>query len=439
MEKNAIKQQLYTAVDQYADVLRTYVDDTTKMPELGFDEYKSAERLANELEALGLSVKKEIALTGVRADITSSKEGPTVAILGELDGIVCQKAPHANPENGASHTCGHNLQTTIALACAAALCKTKLMEELCGKVSIIGTPAEEFIEVDKRNNLRKAGKITYFSGKQEMVRLGEFDDVDMSMMIHAGDSRKEAYFNVPEGGNGFRIFMLQVKGQQAHAAAAPHKGVNALYAAIAGINAVNALRETFRDKDHVRVHYIITKGGDSPNSVPDDVRLEGYVRASSMDVIDATFAKVIRAFKCGAEALGAECLVNSIAGYLPLNTSKALNDIFIENAAELIGMENIVANTVFFASTDMGDIAHIMPAIHPMAGGTVGPFHASTFELVDFEAAILTPAKALLGSLVDVLYDDAKVGKDLLANFTPVYTKEAYLEAMDSRFYSEIP
>ena len=177
-------------------------------------------------------------------------------------------------DTGASHACGHNLQISAVYAMAAALAKTGLMKELAGSVAFLGLPAEEFIEVGRRTEMRERGELVYYGGKQEFVRLGVFDDIDMSMMVHAGDDAHGRGFTVPDGGNGFRIFMLRYEGKQAHAAAAPHLGVNALYAAVAGINAVNALRETFRDEDHIRVHYIITKGGDSVNSVPDDVRLD---------------------------------------------------------------------------------------------------------------------------------------------------------------------
>ena len=259
----------------------------------------------------------------------------------------------------------------------------------------------------------------------------------MSMMVHAGDDAHGRGFTVPDGGNGFRIFMLRYEGKQAHAAAAPHLGVNALYAAVAGINAVNALRETFRDEDHIRVHYIITKGGDSVNSVPDDVRLEGYVRSGNIEKIDETFMKVVRAFKAGGEALGAKCHVRSIAGYLPLNASKDLNRIFADNADALVGPEHVERHTYFAASTDLGDIAHLMPSIQPSGGGTVGALHSKEFCAEDFEAAVLDPAKVMLMTLVDLLYDGAKEAKEVLANFKPVYTKEEYLAAMDSRFFSE--
>ena len=437
MDKNELKKLLCEAVDSVKDQTKAFADDVAAHAELGFFETRTSDKLAAALEGLGLDVTRGLARTGLRTDMAGGAEGPKVAVIGELDGIVCRQHPLAVEDTGASHACGHNLQISAVYAMAAALAKTGLMKELAGSVAFLGLPAEEFIEVGRRTEMRERGELVYYGGKQEFVRLGVFDDIDMSMMVHAGDDAHGRGFTVPDGGNGFRIFMLRYEGKQAHAAAAPHLGVNALYAAVAGINAVNALRETFRDEDHIRVHYIITKGGDSVNSVPDDVRLEGYVRSGNIEKIDETFMKVVRAFKAGGEALGAKCHVRSIAGYLPLNASKDLNRIFADNADALVGPEHVERHTYFAASTDLGDIAHLMPSIQPSGGGTVGALPSKEFCAAAFAAAVLDPAKVMLMTLVDLLYDGAKEAKEVLANFKPVYTKEEYLAAMDSRFFSE--
>ena len=432
-DKTLLKKKAFEAVDAVAPAIRAYADDIAVHPELGFSENRTSDKLAEALSAAGLSVTRRLAITGLRADV-GENPGPKVALIGELDGIVCRNHPQADPITGASHSCGHNLQTSILLCAGTALARSGIMADLDGSVALLGVPAEEFIEIDRRKKLRDEGKIRYLCGKPEFVRLGVFDDVDISMMIHAGDWAPGPAFSVPSHGNGFRVFMIRYEGKQAHAAAAPDQGINALYAAIAGINAVNALRETFRDSDHVRVHFIITKGGDSVNSVPDDVRLEGYVRAGSAEVIDDVFARVERAFKGGAEALGCKFHFTSIAGDMPLAACASLNKLFIRNAEELVGRENIIADTYFSASTDMGDICHLMPGIHPSAGGSVGALHSADFKVTDFNAAVLTSAKALLSTVIDLLADDAAGARDILKDFKPIYTKEEYLAAMDARF-----
>ncbi len=433
--KEALKQRICQAVDQAVEEVKAYADDVGAHPELGYFEYRTSDKFAQALEGLGLEVTRGLARTGLRTDLAGSSDGPKIAVIGELDGIVCRNHPLADPETGASHSCGHNLQTAAVLALAAAFARTGAMKELAGSVALFGMPAEEYIEISRRMALREAGEISYLCGKPELISRGLFDDVSMAMMVHAGDNAPEPGFTVPSGGNGFRVFTVQYIGRQAHAAAAPHLGINALYAAVAGINAVNALRETFKDDDHVRVHFIITKGGDSVNSVPDDVRLEGYVRGRTVECIDSTFAKVQRAFMAGAEALGAECRFSSIPGDMPLNCNEGLNSLFAANAASLVGPERVQEHTYFSASTDMGDLTHLMPAIHPSAGGVVGALHAPEFKVVDFDAAVLMPAKAMAMTVVDLLWDGAAQAKEILGNFKAVYTKEQYLQAMDSRFF----
>ena len=438
MNKKEIKKALCDAVDSAAKNIELFANDMANHPELGFNEKYTSAKLADELESLGLTVSRNIALTGIRSDINGKTLGPKIAVMGELDGITCQSHPQADPSTGASHSCGHNLQTAIVLAVATALTKTGIMKDLSGTVSLMGVPAEEFIEIEHRKEMKDSGQIVYLCGKPEFIRLGILDDIAMSMMIHAGEDVQGKGFALPTTGIGFRVFMLQYIGVQAHAAAAPDKGINALNAAIIGINAVNALRETFRDEDHVRVHYIITKGGSSANSVPSDVRLEGYVRAGKADCIDMVFEKVINAFRAGALAIGAKCFVTSLPGDMPLNASEDLNEVFCSNASELVGSENVICGTHFAASTDMGDVTHLMPAIHPFGGGVAGSLHAADFRVTDFDAAVLTPAKAILMTLVDLLADDAVSAKKIVRNFKPVYTKEEYLAAMDKRFFSEI-
>ena len=119
-----------------------------------------------------------------------------------------------------------------------------------------------------------------------MINEGAFDDIDMAMQMHADKNMPRPTVSVGSSSNGFVGKTVRYVGKVAHAADAPHEGVNALNAAMLGLMGINALRETFREDDVVRVHPIITKGGDFVNSVPADVRMELYVRAKTMEAID---------------------------------------------------------------------------------------------------------------------------------------------------------
>ena len=136
------------------------------------------------LKELGLEVEENIAVTGCKARIKGGKPGPNVAILGELDAISC--VTHKDAVDCAVYACGHSNQMVGMLGAALGLVKSGVLEELAGDVSRL-TPAEEFVELGFRFQLKEEGKITYFGGKQELIKKGYFDDVDMAMMFHSSD------------------------------------------------------------------------------------------------------------------------------------------------------------------------------------------------------------------------------------------------------------
>jgi metal-dependent amidase/aminoacylase/carboxypeptidase family protein len=223
-------------------------------------------------------------------------------------------------------------------------------------------------------------------------------------------------------------------GKEAHAAGAPDQGINALNAAMLGMMGVHALRETFRDQDIVRVHPIITKGGDLVNIVPADVRMETYVRAKTMSAIDSTYGKVTRALRAGGDAVGAETVIHTIPGYLPLASCQKLNELFGTNAAQFMPGDKINRSGHFGGSTDMGDISHIIPSLHPFTGGISGNHHTKEFKAADYIAACIIPAKLLAMTAIDLLVDQAAKAKEIKTTFKPILTKNEYLALLDKYF-----
>jgi amidohydrolase len=386
------------------------------------------------LRSLNLPVEKGFALTGVEALLDTKRAGPKVAVLGELDSVVCFDAPDANPETGAAHQCGHHVQLGAMLSAAVGLVTSGVSPELAGKVVFMGVPAEEYIQIERRLKLKEEGKLHFIGGKAELVRLGRFDDVDMAMMIHSSGGRPGVAVDKNQTSNGFVGLTIRYIGRQAHAAGAPDQGINALSAAVIGINAVNALRETFRDDDHVRVHFIITKGGDLVNCVPDDVRLEAYVRASSVPVIEETLARVTRAFKAGGDAVGARTECKVLPGMFPLAGCPALYDLFYKNSEPFVPPENFFNGGHMSGSTDMGDISQIMPAIHPMVGGMDGALHASSARVADYNAAVIVPGKSIAATVIDLLSDNAATARGILSDFKPNLTREEYLKKLNGYY-----
>ncbi len=430
MNKQELKKRIIESIDANRDSIIRAGRDIYSTPELGYKEVESTKTAVNFLKDLGLEVEENIAVTGCRARLNEEVQGPKVAILGELDSVAVADHPDA-AENGNMHACGHNIQMGGLLGAALGLVKSGVLKELDGRVDIMATPAEEFIELEYRENLRKEGKITYFGGKQELIKKGAFDDVDMSMMFHALDLGENKALIGPES-NGFIGKKVKFIGKESHAGSAPEEGINALNAAMLAMNNIHAQRETFKDSDRVRVHPIITKGGDIVNVVPADVRMESYVRARTVEGMLDSNTKVNRALKAGAMAVGAEIEITEIPGYLPILRYENMDEIFKGNLEELGLAGKIVEGGDFTGSFDFGDVSHLMPTLHPMIGGIKGSLHTREFQITDEELAYIVPAKAMAMTVVDLLFDGAKGAKGILADFKPVMTKDEYLKFMES-------
>ena len=434
MEKELLKQKVCAAIDAHADKIKAICASINDEPELGFKEVKTSAKVAEFMRELGLEPQTGLAINGVKARAKGGKPGPTAAVLGELDAVGCPASAKADLATGAAHACGHNMQVATMLAAACGITQSGVLSELAGDVVFFGVPAEEYIEIEYRKKLVESGKLHFLSGKGELIYEGAFDDIDMAMQMHADKNMPKATVSVGESSNGFVGKTVRYVGRTAHAADAPHEGINALNAACLGLMGINALRETFREQDVVRVHPIITKGGDFVNSVPDDVRLELYVRAKTMEAIDATHKRVDAALKAGGDAVGAQPIIETLPGMFPLSCNKRMNELMVENSRLADPNVEIKDAGHFSASTDMGDVSHLMPVIHPFIGGNDGLLHTQDFHMVDFKAAVLLPAKAFAMMLIDLLYDDAQEAKSILADFKPLLTKEEYIAKLEGYF-----
>ena len=229
MNIEELKQKAIQTIDQRREVYLALGRKIYENPETGYREVKTTQTLADALEALGLETERDIAVTGCRARANAHKEGPKVVVMGELDSVICLDHPDCDRRTGAVHACGHNIQTTVMYGIADAFTHAGLFDELDGKIDFMAVPAEEYIEMDYREGLRREGKLHYFSGKAELTYRGAFDDADMCMMVHNFPIRAEGYRLAPcNTGNGFIGKNTVFMGRQSHAGAAPWDGINAL-------------------------------------------------------------------------------------------------------------------------------------------------------------------------------------------------------------------
>jgi metal-dependent amidase/aminoacylase/carboxypeptidase family protein len=245
--------------------------------------------------------------------------------------------------------------------------------------------------------------------------------------VHASPRPEDGDIAVGGTNNGMVAKFVRFLGRTSHAGGAPDQGINALSAARVAMAGIDAVRETFRDEDHIRVHPIVTRGGDVVNAIPADVRLEMFCRGATVEAIELAHRKVDRALKAGALALGGSVEITTLPGYLPLYHDPNLVGLFRANAIEVVGAANVREKGHGGGSTDMGDISHILPTVHPYAGGASGAGHGADYRIDDYTRAVTNPAKAMAMTVIDLLWDDAAEAKRVVSEFKPRMTRQEYL------------
>lgn len=430
MNGEDLKRKVCAAIDRRQEDMIRVAKTMLGHPELGYREVKTTALVREVLKGLSLPLREGIALTGVEGTLSGKEPGPTVVVMGELDSVMGRESPLADPATGAAHLCGHHIQVASMLGAAMGLVDAQAAAYLTGQVKFLGCPAEEYLEIEYRLGLMAEGKISFLGGKQELIKLGYFDDVDAAMMVHSFADTPEPAFLMNAAGNGFMAKFIRYEGKPSHAGAAPHWGINALNAACIGIMAVHAQRETFQDDDAIRVHPIITKGGDVVNVVPSDVRLETYVRGKSLEAILDASAKVDRAFKAGGDAVGAATAITNIPGYLPIFQDRNLTEIASKNGRALLGDRGALEAGFMGGSFDVGDLSHLIPVVHPFVTGTKGHLHTAEFCVTDYIAAVVLPAKLMAMCVIDLLADGGGEARRVRKEFQPRLNKGQYLELM---------
>ncbi|WP_066192599.1 M20 family metallopeptidase [Gracilibacillus timonensis] len=356
-------------------------------PELGDQEYQSMKLLVDYLRSYDFDVETGIVQrpTAFRAEFSSDKPGPTIAYLAEYDAL---------PSIG--HGCGHNLIATFAVGAGVML--RKQIEEIGGKVVVLGTPAEE-------TN----------GAKVPMSEQGTFDDIDVAMMVHGADVSSES-------GPMLAMDALQFayQGQAAHAAAAPEQGINALDAVIQLFNGINALRQHV--PSDVKMHGIITKGGEAAGIVPAEAVAQFYIRANQREVLDDVVTKVKRIAEGASSMTGADLTISNYElSYDNMVTNQPLSAAFTKH------LKTYSANPVYPAvpatgSADMGNVSKVVPAIHPFVGlnepGLV-------FHTKEFADKTMTPDGE--AAIHDAVLSLAHTGYDIIANKDLLHAiKEAF-------------
>lgn len=387
-----LKDKAIAAIDAAAAELVEVSHEIHGHPEQNFEEHFAAELLARTAGRYGLDATRGVygAPTAVAAEIGS---GPLACVMSEYDAL---------PEIG--HGCGHNVIAAAGLGAAIGL--AAVAADAGGRLRWLGTPAEE------------GG-----GGKIVMARHGALDDVELAMMVHSADADLTQIDAIA-----LQQLVVQYTGVEAHAAAAPHMGRNALDAAVLGYMGVAALRQHIRSTE--RVHGIFTKSGDKPNIVPREAETEWYVRSDTISSLNELKPRVLSALEAGAAACGCSVQHTWIGdAYADLVSNDTASALYVANAARFgrrvsnprTGSHKVVG------STDMGNVSHLVPSIHPMIAaapeGTV--IHTADFaaharrQLAD--AAVVDGAKTMALTVIDFWTDEGirRAVKDEFARIGP--------------------
>ena len=426
--------QLKEIVASQREVMFSAADYIWKHPETGYREWKTHAYLAEEFKKLGYELVEAGNIPGFYTDIDTGKPGPKLLIMGELDSLIVSTHPDCDPETGYVHACGHHCQVSALLGIAAALKQPGAMDNMSGSIRLMAVPAEELIEIGFREELRKQGVIKYFGGKVEFMHRGYMDGCDIALLVHTGVGDHPSIALTP-GNNGCVTKNINFIGVSAHAGGAPHLGVNALYAASQAMNAANALRETFQEKDTIRFHPIITKGGGAVNAIPNDVRMESYVRGASLEAIKEANTKINRALAASAASMGANVVLKDRPGYTPLENDEQLYDLTCEIVKQCFGEDALVKRGRSTGCTDVGDVSAVMPTVQPYASGACGVAHGSDYRIADPESALVMSAQYQVLMAEALLSNNAELGKKIIQNAKLRFSSmEEFFHAIDGLF-----
>lgn len=370
----AVKERLAAEVDNRADMLIDASHQIHAHPELCYEEHFAHDLLTGLLETEKIDVERHAFGLDTAFIARAGREGPTIAVLSEYDALP-----------GIGHACGHNIIGTAGLG--AGIAAAMLADEVGGRVVILGTPAEE------------GG-----GGKELLARRGAFEGVEAAMMVHPAGADL-AKMDV------IAIHQMKVRyhGQAAHAAAFPHKGRNALDAAVLGYMNVAALRQHIKPNE--RIHGVITNGGDKPNIVPQFASAEWYVRSPTLKSLERLKPRFVACLEAGAQAAGCEMEIEwQDPAYADMVDNLTMLDLYKANAQSTgrTLIDSTQGGPQVVGSTDMGNVSYVVPSIHPMI--KVAPPHLSihTPEFTEYTAsadgdtAVLDGAKAMAMTVADL-------------------------------------
>jgi amidohydrolase len=374
--------------------------------EPGFFEHRTQAILAGRFRSRGFRVREFHGMTGFLAAVDGAPPDPPLAVVADMDALPMPggagpgaPGPDASGAGPCAHTCGHHLQMTALYGAAGLL--SERHPELAPLVAFLATPAEEYVELERREELRREGRVRALSGKQELLERGAFAGFRAVVATHAAGIQPGEASSVLAM-NGFEVRRWSFLGAAAHAGAHPHRGRNAQNAGALFLQACAFLRETFPEDRHVRIHPILRlPAGQSVNLIPETAQVETYVRAVDPETVEDTARRLDAAAEGCAAAIGVELRTQLLRGYAPFRADPGLHALLRETVEARAW--RFVEEPFSAASSDMGDVSQQKPSIIIGLPGTNGLLHEPKFRVTDERAAYVQPAELLADYLLRLL------------------------------------
>lgn len=330
------REQIIACADSRYPVYREIALQIHARPETSNHEHFACNLLSEQLRKEGFEVQVDVAghPTGFSAVYRSGKPGPVLAFLAEYDALP-----------GLGHGCGHNLFGPTSLL--AGVCLKQVIDETGGEIRVYGTPGEEGGENG--------------SAKGSFVREGFFRDVDAALCVHPGSD----YHDLTHAEIACAPIRIAFKGKASHASSNPQAGINALDALVLVFNAIGLLRQQL--PGDVRIHGIVTKGGDAPNIIPDDTEGRFYVRASTVKRMMSVYHKLEKIVEGAALQTGCTGVLEPTQRNLVENIvpTPSFDAIYLKNLLAL-GETYDSARSGPLGSSDVGNVSQVIPVIQPM-------------------------------------------------------------------------
>lgn len=363
--------------EEIAAIARTIFDN----PELGYKEVKTRQTVIDFLKKTNPDVElRTFSTTGVKTSLGSGSE-LNIAFIAEMDAVYAPSHWRADRETGAAHNCGHYTQVAIALALYRYFFGSGRYRALDYRLTFIFVPAEEYLDLAYRDELLASGRISFYGGKPEAMKLGVFDDVDIGICVHAmGGHFTQRTIETNCDLAGFLYKRYTFQGKTTHAGFDPFSAVNAYSMSTLFNVALGLCRQQLKDSEQVRMNPIVMESDMSTNVIPSRVTVGSDLRAHSVDYMKEVAARMDDAARGSALALQGKVDIRTQMGYLPFVQNRYLSEFVMEAYEESGEIVSIRNESSVSAAGDVGDLSFMLPCIQIGYSGFAGTIHGDDFK-----------------------------------------------------------